>query len=67
MSGLAIPCFAPLVLGILGAAASHAGEHETRRGAQTGRPLALIGIVAGWTAPASSAILLLIVSGSLSG
>lgn len=67
LSGLVAPCIAPLLLGIMGAAASHAGEHETRGNARVGRPLALIGIVAGWTAPLSGMILLLIVSGSVTG
>lgn len=67
LSGLAVPCIAPIALGIMGAAAGHAAEHETRRGTRTGRPLALIGIVAGWTAPLSSFVLLAIVASVASG
>lgn len=67
ISGLTIPCIAPIGLGIMGAAAGHAGEHETRGNARGGRVFALTGIVAGWTAPFSSTILLLIVSGSVTG
>jgi hypothetical protein len=67
LSGLLIPCVAPVLLGILGAACGHVAENQTRGGAMDGRGLGLVGLVAGWTAPFSSIILLLIVSGSVTG
>jgi hypothetical protein len=67
LSGLVVPCFGPIMLGIMGAASGHVAENQTRNGAMDGRGLGLVGIVAGWTAPFSSAVLLLIVSGSVSG
>ena len=67
LSGLAIPCIAPILLGIMGAASGHVAENQTRGNAMDGRGLAMVGIVAGWTAPVSSVILLLIVSGSITG
>ena len=67
LSGLAIPCIGPILLGIMGAASGHVAENQTRGNAMDGRGLAMVGIVAGWTAPFSSMVLLLIVSGSVSG
>jgi hypothetical protein len=67
LSGLLIPCIGPIGLGIMGAASGHVAENQTRGGAMDGRGLGLVGLVAGWTAPLSSIILLLIVSGSVTG
>lgn len=67
LSGLLAPCIGPILLGVMGAACGHVAENQTRGNAMDGRGLAMVGIVAGWTAPLSSIILLLIVSGSVTG
>lgn len=61
LSGLAIPCIGPILLGIMGAACGHVAENQTRGNAMNGRGLAMVGIGVGWTAPITSMILLFII------